>query len=202
MLENTAAKPHHVVIYARVARHEPDALHRQVAWLRQVADAHGWSAVHVITEARGRDVSDEALAALRAADVVLVAHQDRLARTPTRLQDIRAALLASGVEIVSGGSRQTEQQAERELAVLRGLARAAEATSASAVRIRTAPSAGQDARARRVPAGYQVVEPGILLDDRIVEQLVAVMRDLDRANHGRRTRAGMAAAKVQREARR
>ena len=202
MLENTAVKPHHVVIYARVARHETDALHRQVAWLRQVADAHGWTAVHVITEARGQGINDEALAALRAADVVIVAHQDRLARTPTRLLDIRTALLASGVEIVSGGSRHSEQQAEQELAVLRGLVRAAEATSASAVRVRTAPAAGQDARARRVPAGYRVVEEGILLDDRIVEQLVAVMRDLDRANHGHRTRAGMAAAEVRQEARR
>lgn len=202
MLENTAAKPHHVVIYARVARHEPDALHRQVAWLRQVADAHGWSAVHVITEARGRGVSDEALAALHAADVVLVAHQDRLARTPTRLLDIRAALLASGVEIVSGGCRQTAQQAERELAVLRGLARVTEATSASAVRVRTAPAAGRDARAGQVPTGYRVAEEGILRDDRIVEQLVAMMREEDRANHGRRTWAGMAAAKARREARR
>jgi len=202
MLENTAAKPHHVVIYARLVRHEPDALHRQVACLRQVAADHGWTAVHVITEARGQGISDEALAALRAADVVIVAHQDRLARAATRLLDIRTALLASGVEIVSGGSRQTEQQAEQELAVLRGLVRAAEATSASAVRVRTAPAAGQDARARRVPAGYRVVEEGILRDDRIVEQLVAVMRDLDRANRRRRTRAGMAAAKVRREARR
>lgn len=202
MSENTAAKPHHVVLYARVARDECDALHSQVACLREVAVHRGWTAVQVIAEARGHGISDEALAALCTADIVIVAGQNRLARTATRLLDIRTSLLASGVEIVSGGRRQTAQQAERELAVLSGLARAAEAASASAVRVRTAPAAGPAADAAHVPVGYRVAEEGGLLHDRIVEQLAAVMRDLERANHGRRIRAGMAAAKARREARR
>ncbi len=194
MSEITAAKPHHVVLYARVALHEAGALDRQVASLRQVAGEQGWTDVPVIAESRPWGISAQALATVCSADIVVIAGEDRLARRLTQLVEVREALVTHGVRVATPGRVETEAQARFQLALLRRLADVGQAEKRSAPSARALPGCPPSADASDIGA------PSV--KDVLVHRMLDVLREHERTEHGRRTRAGIAAAKARREARR
>jgi len=88
-----------VVVYARVARDCDGALDAQVARLRHLASSHGWAEVTVIAEARPHRVSNDALRALCAADIVFIRDPSRLTRRLAD-QEVWAPLSGAGVEVI------------------------------------------------------------------------------------------------------
>ncbi len=200
MSEITAAKQHHVVkplhvvLYARVALHEAGALDRQVASLRQVAGEQGWTEVQVIAESRPWGISAQALATVCSADIVLVTGEDRLGRRLTQLVEVREALVTHGVRVATPGRVETEAQARFQLAVLRTLPDVGQAGKRLGPSARTLPGCP-----RAVDAG-DIAAPSA--QDVLVHRMLDVLREHERTEHARRTRAGIAAAKARREAQR
>jgi DNA invertase Pin-like site-specific DNA recombinase len=199
MSENTAAKPHNVVIYARVARDEPRAVEQQVASLRQVATTHGWTVLRVITEVRPSGISNQALAAICTADVVIVRGEDRLSRNLTQLISIRQTLLGQGVQVVSGGRSQTAQEVEQNLAVLRALGEPSRSGRMTVLRRPEEVVVGGRGQAL---FGHGVTHDGVAPRHPLIEQTFNAMRDMDRGDLSRRTRAGIVEAAARREGRR
>ncbi len=194
MSEITAAKPHHVVLYARVAREEPEVLHRQVAPLRQTALDHGWTDVQLITESRPWGISAQALTTVCSADIVVVTSEDRLARRLTQLVEVREALVTHGVRVATPGRVETEAQARFQLALLRMLADVRQAQRRTVPPVPTRPVCRPSADDEDVA--------GASPQDVLVNRMLDVLREQEQAEHARRTRAGMAAAKLRWEARR
>lgn len=85
-----------VVLYARAGR--PEGLEAQLRYLREVAAMYGWTAVE-ISEVRAYGISEQALAALDGADMVLVSELNRLSRRVPDVLELYRALAAAGVRL-------------------------------------------------------------------------------------------------------
>ncbi|MGY1786676.1 recombinase family protein [Geodermatophilus sp. SYSU D00698] len=194
MSKITAAKPHHIVLYARVAREDPAALDRQVASMRQTAHEHGWTEVQVVAESRSWGISARALSTVCSADIVVVTGMDRLARRLARLVEVQEVLATHGVRVATPGHVESEAQARFQLALLRMRADVGQVQRRTVPPVQTLPVCRLSADQEDVAAASS--------QDVLVNRMLDVHRQHERAEHARRTRAGMAAAKLRREARR
>ncbi|WP_346619627.1 recombinase family protein [Blastococcus montanus] len=205
MLDNSEAKSHHVVIYARTAADGRRALETQITQLRAVAARYGWTDPHVLTEIGERGITDEALRTVLSCDVVLVRDITRLARDVDRLIEIRRSLIGRGVVLAMPDRLESPDMAQQHLDVMMLLR---PGSAAGPRRGDHAESSRQDITSARAGGRRRIVqprrstpqeEPSAAVHGQVA-WLTEELRRLDRAAHAERTRWGIAAAKARREA--